>query len=86
MSQPNIFVVPERAEAASSARAGGESSAAFADFDKIQVGDEAKFAKVILEADVEAFAKLSGDRNPLHMDAKFAARTHFQRRDRKSVV
>jgi 3-oxoacyl-[acyl-carrier protein] reductase len=52
----------------------------FADFEKIQLGDEATFSKVITTEDVEAFAKLSGDRNPLHMDESFAARTHFQRR------
>lgn len=67
MSQPNIFVVPN-------------ANAEFADFSKIKVGDEAQFAKTVTEEDVEAFAKLSGDRNPLHMDDTFAARTHFQRR------
>jgi 3-oxoacyl-[acyl-carrier protein] reductase len=67
MSQPNIFVVPN---------ANGE----FANFSKIKVGDEVQFAKTITAEDVESFAKLSGDRNPLHMDEKFAARTHFQRR------
>jgi 3-oxoacyl-[acyl-carrier protein] reductase len=67
MSQPNIFVVPN-------------ANADFADFSKIKVGDEVQFAKTITAEDVESFAKLSGDRNPLHMDEKFAARTHFQRR------
>ena len=48
--------------------------------EKSKSGDEVEFAKTITAEDVEAFAKLSGDRNPLHMDDKFAARTHFQRR------
>src|ERR1700689_5352915 len=76
MSQANIFVLP------TSKQASGPRSEPipFADFDKIQPGDEAKFSKVIAAEDLEAFAKLSGDRNPLHMDEKFAARTHFQRR------
>ncbi len=74
-SQANIFVVPKSAEP------GGDSAPlGFADFGKIKVGDEVEFAKTITAEDVEAFAKLSGDRNPLHMDDKFAARTHFQRR------
>jgi 3-oxoacyl-[acyl-carrier protein] reductase len=51
-----------------------------ADFNKIAAGDEACFHKKILDEDVEAFAKLSGDYNPLHMDAEFAHRTSFQRR------
>jgi 3-oxoacyl-[acyl-carrier protein] reductase len=52
----------------------------FASFETIQPGDEVQFSKTITGEDLEAFAKLSGDRNPLHMDERFAARTHFQRR------
>jgi len=52
----------------------------FADFDKIQPGDRVCFSKTITDEDVETFASLSGDRNPLHMDEEFAARTRFQRR------
>ncbi len=51
-----------------------------ASFDKITVGDEARLVKKILAEDVDAFARLSGDYNPLHMDAEFARRTSFQRR------
>jgi acyl dehydratase len=32
------------------------------------------------QADVEAFAALTGDRNPIHLDAAFAARTPFRGR------
>jgi 3-oxoacyl-[acyl-carrier protein] reductase len=52
----------------------------FADFEKIQAGDEANCHKTISVEDVENFAKLSGDTNPLHMDENFALRTRFQRR------
>jgi 3-oxoacyl-[acyl-carrier protein] reductase len=76
MSQTNIFVLP----GTKSSSGLPSEPVPFADFEKIQPGDEAKFSKVITAEDVEAFAKLSGDRNPLHMDEKFAARTHFQRR------
>jgi 3-oxoacyl-[acyl-carrier protein] reductase len=51
-----------------------------ADFGKIAVGNEARVVKKILAEDLEAFARLSGDFNPLHMDAEFARRTSFQRR------
>jgi 3-oxoacyl-[acyl-carrier protein] reductase len=73
MSQANIFVLP-------GAKAAPSAPAEFADFATIKPGDEFQFAKAITAEDVEAFAKLSGDRNPLHMDDGFAARTHFQRR------
>ena len=76
MSHGNIFLLPQTKEI-SNLRNG---PVPFADFEKIQLGDEATFSKVIATEDVEAFAKLSGDRNPLHMDESFAARTHFQRR------
>ncbi|MGH9771205.1 MAG: SDR family oxidoreductase [Candidatus Acidiferrales bacterium] len=82
MNQANIFMFPAGKD---SPEVRGElvappASGRFADFDKIQVGDESQVSKVITTQDLEAFAKLSGDYNPLHMDEEFAARTHFQRR------
>ncbi len=44
------------------------------------VGQEASLSRVIEVADVDAFAKLSGDFNPLHMEDGFARQTSFQRR------
>ena len=60
----------------------GQSSAPerFADFDSIRPGDEAEFVKIIDQRDVDAFAELTGDFNPLHMIDDFANRTQFQRR------
>ncbi len=37
-------------------------------------------AHTITEADINAFADLSGDRNPLHIDAAYAATTPFGER------
>ena len=39
------------------------------------VGSRATWTRTISAADVEAFARISGDRNPLHFDESFAART-----------
>jgi 3-hydroxybutyryl-CoA dehydratase len=44
---------------------------------ELRVGDTATFAKTISEADVVLFAGISGDFNPLHVDAVFAARSGF---------
>jgi 3-oxoacyl-[acyl-carrier protein] reductase len=55
------------------------SESAFADFDRIQVGDEGEFHKTISADDVEAFVRLTGDTNPLHIESNFAARTPFHR-------
>ena len=38
-------------------------------------GTKATWTRTITAADVEAYARFSGDRNPLHFDAEFAART-----------
>jgi 3-oxoacyl-[acyl-carrier protein] reductase len=76
MSQANIFVFPKGTDAAGAS----SSSIQFADFEKLQPGDEFQYSKTVTPNDVEEFARLSGDRNPLHMDEQFAARTHFQRR------
>jgi acyl dehydratase len=39
------------------------------------VGRRATWTRTITAEDVEAFASISGDRNPLHFDADFAGRT-----------
>ncbi|WP_126663806.1 CBS domain-containing protein [Haloterrigena salifodinae] len=46
----------------------------------VDVGDVARFSKVISESDVEAFAEISGDTNRLHLDAAYAAETRFGER------
>src|ERR1035437_8519513 len=50
------------------------------EFEKIHLGQKASLRKKILAEDVEAFAKFSGDYNPLHMDEGFAKSTLFQKR------
>jgi 3-oxoacyl-[acyl-carrier protein] reductase len=56
------------------------SSLQFCEFEKIRPGDEVHFSNKITADDVEGFARVSGDRNPLHMDDYFASRTSFRRR------
>ncbi len=43
----------------------------------LSVGRSAERAHVVAEADITAFAELSGDFNPVHMDEDFAATTAF---------
>jgi acyl dehydratase len=43
------------------------------------IGQRATWTRTFTEDDVEAFARISGDRNPLHFDADFAAATRFGR-------
>ena len=43
------------------------------------VGARSTWTRTFGADDVEAFATISGDRNPLHFDADFAARTRVER-------
>lgn len=52
------------------------------DFADINVGDVQEFRHKIVQTDVDTFASLTGDYNPLHVDKEFAGRTNF----RKPVV
>ena len=49
-------------------------------FSDIKIGDSASFEKIITADDLDKFADLSGDHNPLHMDEKYAARSEFKSR------
>jgi 3-oxoacyl-[acyl-carrier protein] reductase len=52
----------------------------FASFASITVGDEARVRRRFTADAVDAFARVSGDDNPLHVDDSFAARTRFGKR------
>jgi acyl dehydratase len=43
------------------------------------IGSTATWSRTFTADDVESFARISGDRNPLHFDAAFAARTRLGR-------
>lgn len=47
-------------------------------FEDLELGMEASFAKTVSEADILGFAEVTGDKNPVHLDAAFAAKTMFK--------
>ena len=47
---------------------------------KFSVGDSAEITKTIAQTDIEAFANVIGDHNPIHVDEEFAKTTRFGRR------
>ena len=47
-------------------------------FEDLELGMEASFAKTVSEADILGFAEVTGDKNPVHLDAEFAAKTMFK--------
>ena len=49
-------------------------------FAEIKVGDKGRMAKTVTEYDVYTIAGVTGDFNPVHIDAEFAKTTMFQGR------
>lgn len=47
------------------------------DFEDLTVGMSASVGRTVSEADIFAFAGVSGDTNPVHVDGEFAASTMF---------
>ncbi len=43
----------------------------------VKVGDRAEFEKAVTAEDISLFAQVTGDTNPLHRDAEYAAKTRF---------
>jgi len=48
--------------------------------DELQVGQAAEMAKTVTEADIAMFAGVTGDFNPVHVDAVAAAQSRFGER------
>ncbi len=46
----------------------------------LQIGMEASLTKKVQEKDVLSFSEISGDKNPVHLDAAFAKTTRFKER------
>lgn len=44
------------------------------------IGDSATFSKTISENDIYQFSGITGDFNPMHVDAEFAKKTRFGKR------
>lgn len=49
-------------------------------YDEISLGQTASFSKQVAEQDIQMFATVSGDVNPVHLDEKFAAGSMFGER------
>ena len=47
---------------------------------ELKIGDSAQISKTITEADIELFARATGDINPVHLDQAYAEKTIFKGR------
>ena len=47
-------------------------------FEDLQLGMEATFQRVVTETDIVAFAEVTGDKNPVHLDRAYAEKTMFK--------
>ncbi len=48
--------------------------------EELSVGQTAELVRTVGEADIVAFAEVTGDTNPVHLDADYAATTSFGQR------
>lgn len=48
--------------------------------EELSVGQSAQLVRTVTEADIVAFAEVTGDTNPVHLDADYAATTSFGQR------
>ena len=49
-------------------------------YEEITIGQTASYSKQISEQDIQLFAAVSGDVNPVHLDADFASTTRYGER------
>ena len=48
--------------------------------EELSVGQSAELTRTVAEGDLAAFAEVTGDNNPVHLDAEYAAGTAFKER------
>ena len=49
-------------------------------YEALEVGQTASYSKLVEERDIQLFAAMSGDHNPVHLDAEYAKATMFKER------
>ncbi|WP_040260938.1 MULTISPECIES: MaoC family dehydratase [Pseudomonas] len=49
-------------------------------YETLEVGQTASYTRQVTDREIQLFAALSGDRNPVHLDDEFAAKTIFRER------
>ena len=49
-------------------------------FEDLSVGQSAEYAKTVTEADILLFSAVSGDNNPVHLNAEYAENSMFKSR------
>ena len=47
-------------------------------FEEIELGMQASLDNIVKAADIQSFATITGDHNPVHLDPDYAARTPFK--------
>ena len=47
-------------------------------YEALEVGQTASYSKTVEERDIQLFAAMSGDHNPVHLDAEYAKATMFK--------
>lgn len=46
-------------------------------FDDITIGDQTSYSRLVTDREIQLFAAVSGDHNPVHLDPEYAATTQF---------
>jgi len=49
-------------------------------FDELKIGDSAYVERTVTDEDIKLFAKISGDKNPIHLDDEYAKNSMFKER------
>lgn len=48
--------------------------------EEIEVGMKVSYSQTVTDADIKAFAGISGDRNPVHIDEQYAENSRYKKR------